>query len=62
MSDITSSFYKVINTVDRIVLDKMNELVNVKDFGAKGDGKSDDAPAIQHALVNMRSITRRSCF
>src|SRR5436190_16987651 len=27
-----------------------NLMANVRDFGARGDGQSDDTPAIQHAL------------
>lgn len=34
----------------RLIRDKLADVVSVRDFGAKGDGISDDAPAFQAAL------------
>lgn len=39
-------------TVARTVDDKLNEAVSVQDFGAVGDGTTNDAAAIQLALTN----------
>lgn len=36
--------------------DKLNDLASVKDFGAKGDGETDDGPAINAAISEMLTI------
>jgi hypothetical protein len=40
----------------RTLLDKLDEAVSVKDFGAKGDGAADDSPAFQAALDAHESV------
>lgn len=42
--------------VDRTVQDKLRETVSVKDFGAKGDGTTDDTAAIQLAINAGNSV------
>jgi hypothetical protein len=40
----------------RTVQDRLRDVVSAKDFGAKGDGTTDDQPAIQAALNTGRSV------
>jgi Pectate lyase superfamily protein len=46
---------------NRNVIDKLNDMVSVKDFGAVGNGIINDAPAIQTA-INFASVTGKTVF
>lgn len=52
-SAVTAGPYPVYHTPARIVTN-----INVKDFGAAGDGKQDDAPAIQQALMKVGAVNK----
>lgn len=41
---------------DLLELSKTTEIVNVKDFGAKGDGKTDDRKALTKAIQSGKGL------
>lgn len=47
----------VINTIIRTVQDKFDDFVNVRDFGAVGDGTTDDTDSINRALTQIYKAT-----
>ena len=51
LQDISGTYtYSIAGAVERAVSSKLDDFVSVKDFGAVGDGVTDDTAAIQAAL------------
>lgn len=55
VSKLTIPGYSNINIKDAVAREKLDKIVYVSDFGAKGDGVTDDTQAIQQAVNNTKN-------
>lgn len=56
----TQTGINLLNPVVRGIQAKLDDFVNVRDFGAVGDGSTDDTAAINRALANAFSVNQRA--
>ena len=56
---LTQTGINLLNPVVRGIQAKLDDFVNVRDFGALGDGSTDDTAAINRALANTFSTNQR---